>query len=293
MHRPSRDASPACFKGAFALVGLAAWLWLNAAIVSAEARNLKLIFVDSGGGDTIIIQSVAQELTLVDTGLDLSASALLRTHKGLARPTIKNLVLTHPHRDHVNGVFALLRSLSVGAVYDNAEDLGRVQDDRQFFRRYSDLVRKHANYQSLRKGDKLDLNGALLEVLWPPRATLERDWNSNSLVLMLSFGAFRCLLMGDANSDTERELLKSGVPLEAQVLKAGHHARADNGSEEFLSAVRPETVVITASQDMQLEPPAPETIARYQKASSRICRPDIDGDVVIEAHLNGSYKLRP
>jgi len=193
--------------------------------------------------------------------------------------------------DHIGGVFAITRLLSVSHLYDNGEDLSVQSRTCDIYRWYRELVRNNAKYSILKTGETLCCPPLTIKVLWPPCPHYTGDWNTNSIVLRLSFGAFHCLLMGDANAITERRLLASRTNLRAQVLKSGHHGAKDATTQAFLSAVSPDTVIISVNKDNIRGYPAQVTLQRIKKAHAKILRTDRNGTITIKAYPDGSFKV--
>lgn len=253
--------------------------------------SLLLHFIDVGEGDAILVELPGRCNFLIDTGnLKTGIDAYkFMVHAGIHH--INHLILTHPHLDHIGGVFAVARLLRVSHFYDNGEDLSVQSNTCDTYRWYRELVRNNTRYSILKKGETLCCPPLTIKVLWPPRPNYTGDWNTNSIVLRLSFGKFHCLLMGDANALTERRLLASRTNLRAQVLKSGHHGAKDATTQAFLSAVYPDTVIISVNKDNIRGYPAQVTLRRIKKAHARILRTDHNGTITIKAYADGSFKV--
>jgi metallo-beta-lactamase superfamily protein len=73
--------------------------------------------------------------------------------------------------------------------------------------------------------------------------------NGHSVILRLTYGAFRFLFAGDLNAEAELDLVQQHrAQLEAEVLKAPHHGSADF-SVDFLRAVSPVVSVISSGDE--------------------------------------------
>ena len=70
------------------------------------------------------------------------------------------------------------------------------------------------------------------------------DLNNWSVGIRLTYGSNSFLMCGDAESQAESDMLERGMPLKADVLKAGHHGSSTSTSSVFLKAVSPSYVVI-------------------------------------------------
>ena len=91
------------------------------------------------------------------------------------------------------------------------------------------------------------------------------DKNNTSLVLALrrelrgrlteaEVSDFTMLLMGDAEGESEAEMLKRGDLSGCHILKAGHHGSAGASTEAFLEAVCPEWALISCGEKEPLRP---------------------------------------
>ena len=75
--------------------------------------------------------------------------------------------------------------------------------------------------------------------------------------------------------------LESAAPLQAQVLKVGHHGSRYATSAGFLEAVAPEAAVISSGADNRYGHPARQTLDRLKKAGVKIYRTDLNGEIAI------------
>ena len=254
---------------------------------------LTLTFIDVGEGDAIYLEYPGHCNFLIDTGNPKSGVKVLSTlvRRGVTR--IDHLILTHPHLDHIGGVFTVAQLLPVSRFYDNGEDLSLHPGSRDIVPWYRRLVRESPRYSPLKAGQRLTCPPLVVETLWPPAPRETKDWNTNSLVLMVSFGAFRCLLMADANLTTERGLLKASASLKARILKVGHHGARDAASRAFLSAVSPEVTIISVAGNDPHGYPDPQTLRRIREGHARIFRTDRHGTISVQVRPDGMYRVSP
>jgi competence protein ComEC len=111
----------------------------------------------------------------------------------------------------------------------------------------------------------------------PGRAT-----NHGSLVLRVDWGRVALLLTGDAEAAAEREVLASGMPVAASVLKVGHHGSRHASSAPFLAAVAPRIAVVSAGARNPFGHPSPAALARLASAGVTTYRTDLDGAIDIQ-----------
>lgn len=206
---------------------------------------LKVVFLDVGEGEAIYINMPSGENILIDTGNPATGYRVAEFLRKRGVTTITAIFITHPHPDHMGGVFHILPSFKVEAIYDNGQPIPEMPEC-DIYQWYHEFVRS-GNYRSLRRGEVFFFGEVKVEVLWP-EPPLSSQWNENSLVLKLTYGKVAFLLMGDATKGVERALLERDVDLEASVLKVGHHGSKDTLYEGFLKGVSPQYAVISINR---------------------------------------------
>jgi competence protein ComEC len=245
-------------------------------------------FINVGEGDSTLIQSQNQSI-LIDTGNLITGD---KVRKYLDNNSIKNLnriIFTHPHADHIGGAFQIVQNFNFEHIHDNAESLSNTHED--IYRWYSDLVRIDKKYAPLSKGDKFQIGNAKFHVLAPKRINMTKDWNTNSLVLLISIGDTRILMMGDGNFETEKILLEDNVNIKSDILKVGHHAASDSSATEFLNYVKPKFSVVSVNQNNIRGYPSKDSINRLSSIS-KVLRTDEQGNIIIDIYPNGKIQIR-
>jgi len=268
------------------LILLAVFLcaWINCA---AESDCARIHFIDVGQADAILIQSADKNM-LIDTAGILGVKKLAGYLEKNQIKTINHLIITHPHLDHMAGLFFILPKLKIEYTYDN----GCALEARYgIFSAYEKNLRRKKNYRPLKAGDIIKMGEVILEVLWPEKNSLEKNFNYNSLVIMLSYKKFKCLLTADINTAAETELLKRGKKLKADIFKVAHHGGDDSSSAEFIKIVKPKIAVISAGGGKKSRYPGHKTLSLLTKENIKIYRTGQDGSLVVTVDEEGSYTL--
>ena len=226
--------------------------------VEAQNRTPAVRFLAVGEGSATWIETAKGEHILIDCGNPMAAGTISArlTQAGVKR--LAALIITHPHADHMGGIFALLDRFETGMIYDNGQPIDPLTCS-DLARWYVQSVRHRTNYQVLMRGDRLVFQELTLAVLGPAQP-LTRNWNQNSLVLRLVFGNKSVLLMADAGKTCEKTLLASSVDLKACGIQIGHHGAADASSRAFLEAVDPAWAIISIDRNNFRGYPAPATL---------------------------------
>ena len=250
--------------------------------------DLRITLIDVGQGESILVEFPGRRTMLIDGGGlagspfdvgDRVVSPVL-WRKGITR--IDYLVLSHAHPDHLDGLAAMARNFRVREFWEGqpAPDEGA----------YGELLRAlpaRVVRRRCRRGFHADAGPVSIDVLHPP---LTADGagpapaaNEASLVVRLTYHRTSVLFMGDAGPGTERGLLEAGVDLASAVLKAGHHGSAASTSADFLAAVRPRLLLISAGEGNTYGFPSPALLARAAAAGARVLRTDRDGALEIRS----------
>ena len=251
---------------------------------------LHVIFLDVGQADSCVIETPSGKVILVDTGGsgqeegDDAGRRILTPylqHKGIGH--IDAILLTHPHADHIGGAASLLRRFDVGLLMDNGEPTRS-----PLVTQYREVAAsRHVVCKSARRGQSIVCgDGVILEILGPTAAeALELAEthgaaNNASLVARLRYGNTAFLLTGDAEGEEEADILRSGLPLDCDVLKAGHHGSRTSTSPEFLSRAHPRDAVISVGAHNLYGHPSGEVLTRLRDSRIHIYRTDLTGAVL-------------
>ncbi|MCB9029985.1 MAG: MBL fold metallo-hydrolase [Deltaproteobacteria bacterium] len=259
----------------------------------AEQSPLKLHFLNVGEGSAAIVQSPDPNIGYINSLIDVgNPSAAIKIKNYLETQQISELnsiYLSHPHLDHIGGIFTLLQLINTKEIYDNGEDLESALKENKMFRWYKEEVRQDKRYKALRANSMHSTSKTTLEILWPEELT--QDWNTNSLVMLLTYNSFKCLIMNDANSETEAQLIARNRISDVDLLIVGHHGAQDASSNEFLDVVKPEAAIISVNKDNYYGHPSDETINRLRNHGVRVYRTDRDGDIIASVLEDSSYKI--
>jgi competence protein ComEC len=244
--------------------------------------DLKAYFLDVGQGDSSVIL-FRDKVILIDAGDTDRGDAVVRALQDLGVRKIDLLVATHPHADHIGGMQAVLANFEVGRVLDS----GLPTSSSLYEKFLSTIDRKQIPYIVAERGQTIDIDPALrILVLSPPKERAGDDLNANSIVLRVSYGTVNLLYTGDATAPAEDALVTSGYPLDAQVLKVGHHGSSGASSPIFLQRVNPQVAILSLGRGNDYGHPHRETLERLNAAGPTVFRTDTDGTIRVESDGN-------
>ncbi|MBE8951142.1 MAG: MBL fold metallo-hydrolase [Quinella sp. 3Q1] len=252
----------------------------HAAIIGeVHDADLKISMLNIGQGDSILIRTKNQTI-LIDAANVTEIPRFVSELEKFSVTRIDKLILTHPHGDHIGcsnlvvnpsakriAEYPYLEKVSVGEVYDNG-----VVYTSGIYRSYIKSAKeKGIPLRSLKSGDTLDFGGGVkFKVFWPTSdfvATVnsrpidkkdkEYQINNGSMVGKLIYKDFSMMFTGDCEKESELKIVANNSPadLKCDVLKSGHHGSATSSTKEFVAAVNPSMVLISAGDESTAENP--------------------------------------
>ena len=275
--------------------------------------DLKISMLNIGHGDAILIQTPKQTI-LIDTGKHDEHARFVRELEKLSVTKIDKLILTHAHIDHIGGArmlispnekelaaYPYLKKISVAEVYDN----GVAYTSSAYKNLMKAIASTKIFYRSLAVRDELDFGGGVkFKILFPTKNFVaemnagksadkknrEYRLNNSSVVGRLTYKNFSMMFTGDCEKESEAKILASNRPedLKCDVLKSGHHGIKTSSSKDFVAAVNPSVVLISArgvfNNDVIHAPPHLGALENYLAAG-------VDAKNIFSTHANGTITV--
>lgn len=252
-----------------------------------SAQELEVHFIGlETHGESILVRTPHGRRVLIDAGLPQGGPEVVSYLRERSIAELDLIVSTHDDPDHFGGIPEVLEALPAARFWESPV---RANGFRSAFRPALEqaLAQRRVPREEVWRGAKLALEeGLTLEVLAPipPWFTTPRKDapNADSLVIRLTHGRTRLLLMGDATRETERRLLEQGTDLACDVLKVGHHGIDGSTTAELLSAAKPRVAVICCAPGSP-SVPSPAVLARLEAAGAAWYRTDRNGTIVLRS----------
>jgi competence protein ComEC len=258
-----------------------------------DGNNLKMIFLDVGQGDAILISDGSHQM-LVDGGRD---GKLLLNKLGKYIPfwdrNIEVILATHPDQDHIAGLISVLNSYNVKTII-KTEDRNNTQTYKTLEQKILD--EKSESIEAKRETVVKFPDGAEAEIIYPFSETgdiPDSQSNSGSVVVKVSYGENSFLLTGDLPKEKEGEIISSGFDVSSKVLKVAHHGSKYSTSDEFLEKVNPADAIISVGKNNPYGHPSPEALDILKEKNINIFRTDEEGDIVYSCRENSICNKSP
>ena len=242
---------------------------------SPKSGAAKIVFVDVGQGDAVIITSGSWS-GLIDGGPGGSEAAIEASLRKLGVSRLSAVVVSHPHADHTGGLS--------GVAYDYRPRLAYVGEGAGSAE--ASLRDVGAKITRVRRGDTLRFGTLRAKVLSP--ASLSGDANEDSVVLLLEAGGKRFLFTGDCTGSNESlvgSICARGPPI--YLLKVAHHGSRYSTDSTFLSETRPKFAVICVGPNSYGHP-TPETVAALKSQGTRIYSTQKNGTTTLTVAPSGA-----
>jgi competence protein ComEC len=246
-------------------------------------RTLQITFLSVGQGDSMVLQFPNGKTRLIDGGEYLAGKRNLVPYlrrQGITQ--LDTIILTHPHNDHVGGLINVLNNFSIGRVVDSKQE----QFDPEYYPKFNEIIqqKKIPVQKAVRGANIPTYSGATIRIFNPPVGFLKNfrsEVNNNAIVLQVIYGRVTAMFTGDIEQEAESDLMRTGFPLGATILKVPHHGSATSNATSFLQEVHPQIAVISVGKNNWFNLPSLKIIDKLNQMNSQIYRTDLDGAIII------------
>jgi competence protein ComEC len=267
--------------------------FLSYLICFLPSGDLEIVLLDIGQGDGIFIRTPRGQHLLIDGGPGNKAVSEISTLLPFYDRKIDLLVLTHPDRDHVEGLIDVVKYHSVKNLL-----LTGIHSKSPFYKEFLRNIAPETRLIFAESKEDLIIEPDLyLDIIFPFSNIQSQQFtrpNNSSIVAKLTFGGEQILLTGDIEKEIEEKILQSQQNLKSSLLKVAHHGSKSSSTDAFLQAVSAQTALIQAGKNNSHGHPH-EIVLRRLKAQGfqKIIRTDLRGRVLLSIDKYDGIKIPP
>lgn len=229
--------------------------------VKRQDSNFVIYYLDVGQSDCTIIVC-DDEVLVIDAGTVNQIHNIKESLFSLEIKEIDYLLVTHQHDDHMAGASKLIEKYDVNNIIMPRLSNTNTVDSLTYQDLINNISKRCVNPIAVSAGDSFILGSSTVEILSPQKQ--DDNLNNMSIVLKVTYGETSFLFQGDSESDVEKQLLRSGYDLSADILKVGHHGSNTSSTNIFLETVNPDYAIISCGDDNNYGHPNSFVIERLE-----------------------------
>lgn len=246
--------------------------------VSPAEGSLTVHYIDVGQADCILLES-GGEFMLIDGGNVDDSQMVVSYLDQMGVETLRHVICTHAHEDHVGGLPAVLSKYKADAVYSPVTEYSS--------KVFGDFLKKTAA-QGLEltvpsPGDDLSFGSVTATVLGPVQEY--DDPNETSIILKVTCGGMDFLFTGDSETSSEADMLDywgESFDWSIDVLKVGHHGSETSTGYRLLYETMPTYGVISVGTGNSYGHPHDAPMSRLKDAGVVTLRTDHLGHIIAQ-----------
>jgi len=245
------------------------------------AKPLEIFFIDVEGGQSTLVVSPSGQSLLIDTGWpgDVNADKILTVTRAAHIKRIDYLVITHFHRDHAGGVPDLAKRIPIGTIVDHGANVEALDEDTgQIYAAYQKVLKK-SQHIAAKPGDGLPMNGLTVRILTSagqhisdplpgagtansycsaePKPEDDDGENPQSVGMLITYGKFRFIDLGDLEKKQELELVcPNNLVGTVDLYLATHHGLHWSNPKATVWALHPKVAIMNNGAHKGADPEA-------------------------------------
>jgi beta-lactamase superfamily II metal-dependent hydrolase len=240
-----------------------------AATLAQAAKTLDVYFVDVEGGQATLIVTPSKESLLVDAGWPgfngRDASRIQAAAKAAGVKHIDYLMLTHYHTDHAGGISQLIDKMPVKTFVDHGPNRETGKSAGELSAAWDKAVAT-GKHLVVKPGDKIPLKGVDVTVVTADGAGIgspingggtansfcggkafpeDKTENARSTGILITYGKFRMLDIGDLTSQRELDLVCPNNRLgKIDLYLTTHHGTNTSNAQAIVHAISPRVAIM-------------------------------------------------
>ncbi len=258
----------------------------QASAAAAARKSLRIYSIDVEGGQSTLLVSPSGASLLIDTGWPgnsgRDADRVQAAMRDAGITKIDHLLITHYHVDHVGGVPELVKRVPIGEFLDHGENREDSDITRHDYAAYMKAI-EGKPHRVVHPGDTIALPGISAIVLTAdgqhidaipgvkpqpnpycasePKAEADPSENARSVGVLITYGSFRFLDLGDLTKAREIALVCPNNPIPPiDLYLVTHHGMNLSSARAIVDAIHPRVAIMNNGAHKGGSPEAWQTV---------------------------------
>ncbi len=255
--------------------------------MSQTSKTLDIYVIDVEGGSAKLLVTPVGESLLIDTG-HLNAAArdagrIMAAVQDAGLSQIDHLITTHWHLDHFGGMAEVAGRIPVRDFIDHGPNVQANPATDAFLRQTYPLLYSNAKHTVVKAGDTLPMAGIETTIVTSAGKSIDAalpgagapnpycaDFkpepadpgeNAQSIGLVIRFGKFRVLDLGDLSTNKESDLMCPDNRIgTVDLFLVSHHGQLRSNNQILVHAIEPRVAVMNNGIRKGGEPPVMKVI---------------------------------
>jgi beta-lactamase superfamily II metal-dependent hydrolase len=254
----------------FCALAVATCLSLAPATLAKATKPLEIYFIDVEGGQATLVVDPRGASLLVDTGWagfdGRDAGRIVVAARAAGLKQIDYVLITHYHSDHVGGVTQLAQQIKIGAFVDHGPNQEDSDSSRKLYADYEKAI-SQSKHLVLKPGDRLPFKGITVQALTAAgehvaaplsganqpnpvcaseaEPAADASENARSLGILVTYGKFRFIDLGDLTKRKERELAcPNNLVGTVDLYLSTHHGLYQSNDRAIVEALHPRVAIM-------------------------------------------------
>ena len=225
-----------------------------------DTNFFRISYLDVGQGTATLLEYPSGFRVLIDGGGSSFTTASVGERviapflwkKGIQN--IDAIAITHPDADHYNGLDFIIEHFSPKTLWvrdKNGHDGDFKRLIQQAEKQGITVTVPETNDHLLKGTESLACLANMANMGDTTGSIGPRDSGNSGLILKAWTQQISALFPGDIGRSKEKSLINQGIDINADVLLAPHHGSITSNSSQFLAAVTPKYLLVSAGRSLQ------------------------------------------
>lgn len=256
----------------------------NSNVTATTSELVKVHFIDVGQGSSTLVQCGNTGI-LIDAGEREYGKTVVKYLKDAGIKRLEYVVASHPHSDHIGGLFDVLDSIYVkNIIMPKLTDIN-IPTTRIYEKLLETISDKNINAIYAKLGNRYTVGTAAIDIIGPVEQV--KDLNNMSVICKVTANKVKLLVTADAEKQEMSSVYNATANLKSDIIVMGHHGSQTAIQKDFLKSVGARVAIISCGKDNPYNHPHKETIEYLKNNNIEYYRTDLVGNIVFTCNDKG------